>query len=126
MTKQAVNTPTRRQDGTFAPGNKIGPRFKPGQSGNPKGRPPERPLTALLRETLDANDGELIRSIVLVAVERAVAGDFRYFKEIMDRTDGKVSERLNVTANDMDAEDYPGLSAEQLALIAETEGGPTD
>ena len=126
MTKQAVNTPMRRQDGTFAPGNKIGPRFKPGVSGNPKGRPPERPLTALLRETLDANDGELIRSIVLVAVERAVAGDFRYFKEIMDRTDGKVSERLNVTANDMDAEDYPGLSAEQLALIAETEGGPTD
>ncbi len=42
----------------------------------------------------------------------------------MDRVDGKVSERLNVTANDMDAEDYPGLSAEQLALIAEMEDGP--
>jgi hypothetical protein len=83
-------------------------------------------LTEALRDALDANDGEVIRELVQVALDRALGGDFRYFKEIMDRVDGKVSERLNVTANDMDAEDYPGLSAEQLALIAETEGGPTD
>ena len=126
MTKQAVNTPTRRQDGTFAPGNKIGPRFKPGQSGNPKGRPPERPLTALLRETLDANDGELIRSIVLVAVERALAGDFRYFKEIMDRTEGKVKDQLDVTAISMSVEDLPGLTAEELNAIAELHDGPLE
>ena len=126
MTKQAVNTPMRRQDGTFAPGNKIGPRFKPGVSGNPKGRPPERPLTALLRETLDANDGELIRSIVLVAVERAVAGDFRYFKEIMDRTEGKVKDQLDVTAISMSVEDLPGLTAEDLTAIAELHDGPAE
>ena len=123
MVKQTVN---RRADGTFGQGNKIGNRFRPGESGNPLGRRPERPLTEALRDALDANDGEVIRELVQVALDRALGGDFRYFKEIMDRVDGKVSERLNVTANDMGVEDYPGLSAEQLALIAETEGGPTD
>ena len=123
MTEQTVN---RLSGGRFALGNKIGRRFKPGQSGNPKGRPPERPLTALLRETLDANDGELIRSIVLVAVERAVAGDFRYFKEIMDRTEGKVKDQLDVTAISMSVEDLPGLTAEDLNAIAELHDGPTE
>jgi hypothetical protein len=124
MTKQAVNTPMRRQDGTFAPGNKIGPRFKPGVSGNPNGRPPERPLTAAIRELLHTDDDKVIKAIASVAIHRAINGDFRYFKEIMDRVDGKAVNKLDVTASVTDAGDYPGLSAEQLALIAEMEGGP--
>ncbi len=124
MTRQ--QTLNRRADGKFATGNRIGRRFQPGQSGNPKGRPPERPLTALLRDTLDANDGELIRSIVLVAVERALAGDFRYFKEIMDRTEGKVKDQLDVTAISMSVEDLPGLTAEELNAIAELHDGPLE
>jgi len=123
MVEQAVN---RRQDGTFATGNEIGPRFKPGQSGNPKGRPTERPLTTALRDALDANDGELIRELVGVAIDRALAGEFRYFKEIIDRTDGKVSDRLDVSANGTIAGIYPGLTAEQLELIAKSEDCPTE
>jgi hypothetical protein len=82
MVEQTVN---RRTDGTFGPGNSIGRQFQPGQSGNPKGRPPERPLTVALRDALDANDGEIIKVLVQTAIDRAKAGDFRYFKEIMDR-----------------------------------------
>ncbi len=90
MVEQTVN---RRQDGTFERGNKIGRQFRPGQSGNPAGRPPG-PLTALLRDTLNANDGELIESLVRKAIDKALSGNFRYFKEIMDRVDGKVTDRL--------------------------------
>jgi len=122
MTEQTVN---RLSGGRFAPGNKIGRRFQPGQSGNPKGRPPERPLTASLREALDANDGELIQSLAQMAIDKALSGDFRYFKEIMDRSDGKVTDRLGVTAGAMSVEDLPGLTAEDLEAIAELHDGPT-
>lgn len=122
MAKQAVN---RRQDGTFGRGNRIGPRFRPGQSGNPKGRPPERPLTASLREALDANDGELIETLARVAVDKAEGGDFRYFKEIMDRVDGKVTNRLDVSASGMSAADLSGLTQEDLQQLAKMHGGPT-
>jgi|GEM_PF-3182561 len=117
-------TVCRRSDGTFGRGNKIGNRFRPGQSGNPKGRRPERPLTAALRDALDANDGELIRELVGVAIDRALAGEFRYFKEIIDRTDGKTAARLDVSGNGTIADIYPSLSAEQLELIGQTEDGP--
>ena len=71
-------------------------------------------------------DGELIRGLVQVAIDRAVAGEFRYFKEILDRTDGKVSDRLDVTANCMSIEDLPGLTAEDLNALAELHDGPTE
>ena len=122
MAKQTVN---RRQDGTFEQGNQIGRRFQPGQSGNPKGRPPG-PMTALLRDTLDANDGELIETLVQTAIDKALSGDFRFFREILDRVDGKVTDRLDVTADSMSIETYPGLTAEDLEYLAKAHGGPTE
>ena len=91
MVKQTVN---RRQDGTFGPGNQLGKQFRPGESGNPTGRPTERPLTVALRDALDANDGELVETLAQVAIDKAKGGDFRYFKEIMDRVDGKVTDKV--------------------------------
>ena len=123
MVEQTVN---RRTDGTFGPGNSIGRQFQPGQSGNPKGRPPERPLTVALRDALDANDGEIIKVLVQTAIDRAKAGDFRYFKEIMDRVDGKVTNRMDVSDDGQSYLDLPGLTAEELDVLAEMRGGPTD
>jgi hypothetical protein len=108
MVEQTVN---RRQDGTFERGNKIGRQFHPGESGNPQGRPPG-PLTASLREALDADDGKMIETLAQVAIDKAKAGDFRYFREIMDRVDGKVTDRLDVTADGNALTDCPGLSPE--------------
>ena len=67
-------TACRRSNGTFGRGNKIGNRFRSGQSGNPLGRRPERPLTEALRDALDANDGALIRELVQVALAQDDVG----------------------------------------------------
>jgi hypothetical protein len=144
MVEQTVN---RRQDGTFGRGNKIGRRFRPGQSGNPKGRPTERPLTIALREILEANDGKLIETLAQVAIDEALSGNFRYFKEIFDRSDGKVSNKVQHSGHvdslisqerfeDMDDEQLgrlmrtagiaPGLTAEHLKRLGEMEGGPPE
>jgi hypothetical protein len=79
-------------DGKFLPGNHAAGEhlFKPGVSGNPNGRPSTRRFTARLREALDKNDGEMTKAMVNVACQRALRGDFRYFKEIIDRVEGKV------------------------------------
>ena len=120
------HTACRRSDGTFGRGNRIGNRFGPGESGNPKGRRPERPLTAALRDALDANDGELIESLARKAIDKALSGDFRFFREIIERSDGKVSDRLDVTGNSTSIENYPGLTAEDLEYLAKAHGGPTE
>ena len=39
MIQIAKQAASRRVDGRFGKGNRIGPRFQPGQSGNPDGRP---------------------------------------------------------------------------------------
>jgi len=86
------------------------PRGKPwqkGQSGNPKGRPKnERSITAMLRNQLDMvaditlEDGtkntektwaELIVDAVL---KGAATGDGRLTKELLDRLEGKVADKV--------------------------------
>jgi hypothetical protein len=88
----------RGPDGKFLPGNHAAGEhlFKPGESGNPSGRPSTRRFTAKLREALDRDDGQMIKAMVNVACQRALKGDFRYFKEIIDRVEGKVPDRLAV------------------------------
>lgn len=91
MGKQAANKTQ------FQKGNKIGPRFRKGKSGNPKGRPRIPSVTAELRKML----GEEVEvgSNRWLAVRRAVAeallagalkGDPRALREFLDRTDGAV------------------------------------
>ena len=86
-----------------SPLNGIAPpvehRFKPGQSGNPKGRPISKPLTEALKTALAADNGAAIQELVAVAVKKARQGDFRFWREILDRVDGKVTDRLEVTGD---------------------------
>jgi hypothetical protein len=79
--------------------NQAGPpvavRWRPGQSGNPKGRPPKGvALTDLLRAKLDDIDPVTGRNLRELMVEKlsilALAGDLDAMKVILDRTDGKV------------------------------------
>jgi hypothetical protein len=97
--------------------------FLPGQSGNPKGRPKSRPITAALKELLYKDDSKALRAIAAVAVREALGGDFRYTKEIIDRVEGKALETLEVSGG-MDVMNLPGLTASQLAKIAEDEECP--
>jgi len=74
--------------------------FRPGQSGNPGGRPKKLPITDALRRILSrripAKDPRTAIGEDLVAfalIRKAVKGDLRAIAEIADRTEGKATER---------------------------------
>ena len=96
--EQAGNRPS-----DASPINGVSPpaehRFKPGESGNPRGRPPERPIAAAIRARLDRNDGAAIGDIADVVVAKARHGDFRFVRELLDRVDGRLTDRLEVSEN---------------------------
>ena len=101
-------------------------RWRPGESGNPKGRPKSKPITAAMRELLERNDGEAIRALAAVGLKKALSGkDFRFYKEYVDRIDGKVAESLDVTTGG-DSLAVPGVKAADVAdfyeWLAEREG----
>ena len=73
-------------------------RWKPGQSGNPSGRPKGSiSFDALLRRELAKNDKELATAMVKVMIREALKGRFPYTKEILDRIDGKPADRTVIT-----------------------------
>jgi hypothetical protein len=84
-------------------------QWKPGTSGNPKGRPRKEPLTDLLRRVLDetlakAQDPNqpslgyvLVKNFVLEAIRTK---DIDMVIEIFNRIDGKVKERLELGGED--------------------------
>jgi hypothetical protein len=78
-------------------GNKGPHRWAKGESGNPRGRPKEKTLTEIIRAKLAeiGTDG-LSRNDALaqVFVSSALAGDFKFAKEVLERIDGKVPDRI--------------------------------
>jgi hypothetical protein len=75
--------------------------FVKGQSGNPGGRPKgHRTFAATLRAQLDrARAGLTTRErIAAAAIDKALAGDLDAIRFIVDRTDGRAPERLEVDA----------------------------
>ena len=72
-------------------------QWKPGQTGNPGGRPKGSvSLTTLLKRELRKNDGQLAEMVVKVALREAASGEFRYTKEIWDRVDGTLVNRVRI------------------------------
>lgn len=100
-------------------GMPVGTPFKPGESGNPNGRPKSKPFTEELRRVAEEDDWASLKAIVKKALQKAKAGDFRYFKEIMERLDGKVLDRTDVTTG---GQPLPGLTAAEMEKLAEMRG----
>ena len=72
-------------------------RFVPGQSGNPGGRPKGESFASVLRELLETQHKKAPNwryAVVARAVTMAEAGDMDAIKWIADRTDGKVTDKL--------------------------------
>ena len=71
-------------------------RFKPGQSGNPNGRPKSKPFADALRAALKAagDDSKTLETVAQALVTKANTGDVAAIKEIADRLDGKVPQGL--------------------------------
>ena len=74
-------------------------RFKPGQSGNPNGRPKGSGLTDTLKKLLrepdpDDPDKTTQDRLIEAAMIHAKKGDFKFFQEIFNRCEGKVPDRI--------------------------------
>jgi hypothetical protein len=94
--------------------------FQPGQSGNPTGKPKQKPFTDALNMALrdDANGPERkLTKMDLVAsalLSKAIDGDVPAIKEVADRIQGKVPQALT---ND---EDDQGNLAELLIRVVKS------
>lgn len=80
--------------------------FRPGQSGNPKGRPRGNTITERLRKVVEQDDdGRIADELVKAATEAAKAGDFRFWNAIVERLDGKVSDKRQDDDSDSQLDD---------------------
>jgi Family of unknown function (DUF5681) len=99
-------------------------RWKPGQSGNPGGRPKGRTLTGVLRELVQQDHGG--RPIVEVLAQRilkeALTGKFPFAKEVWDRLDGRPGETHEVTVKSHWRDMVRQLSDEDLIEMARSCG----
>jgi hypothetical protein len=93
-------------DGRISEPYKVGPgrpprehQWKPGQSGNPGGRPKGLSITAALRTLLEKeHNGKTLAEILADRwMKDALEGKFPHLKELLDRTEGRPEERHEVT-----------------------------
>ena len=93
----------------------VGRPFKPGQSGNPGGRPKSRALTDALEQTIDKHElGEKLWAL-------ALKGDMQAIKYIYDRIEGTPTQRHEFSIEDFIHrlhEERPELDDDAANLIA--------
>lgn len=73
-------------------------QFKPGQSGNPGGRPKSRPFKEALDRVLATGDYS-IDDVVRSLVKEAMGGNVQAAKEIADRIEGKSIATVEVSGD---------------------------
>ncbi len=73
--------------------------WKPGQSGNPGGRPRKQLLDELLEDLLTSNHSELARELAGALIARARKGDIRAIQLIAERTQGKPTQGIGIAAD---------------------------
>lgn len=66
-------------------------QFKPGQSGNPKGRPKTKPFKDALQEIINEVG---LAGAARALVTKANEGDVAALRELADRMDGKVAQAV--------------------------------
>lgn len=74
-------------------------RWKKGQSGNPGGRPKNESLLSILRRKLqEEHNGKTLAEIVVEALLKgAVQGKPEHLKELLNRVEGKVTDKHELT-----------------------------
>lgn len=94
--------------------------WKPGQSGNPGGRPKRKYITDALKECLESNPEEL-RKMAQAAIREALNGNIRAFQEIADRTEGKVADIHKIEGEVLITPNMRVLAAREMLEIKEEE-----
>jgi Family of unknown function (DUF5681) len=83
-------------------------QFKPGQSGNPGGRPRGVSLTKLISGLLEKEEFQGVSlegrkvadALAFVIVKKAIEGDYRFVELVMNRIDGKVPNTIAIDTHD--------------------------
>ena len=98
MDNKQVNNKSNNPNITI---DSIPTQWKPGQSGNPNGRPKDKTsITYWYRKLLEDNEGISAKMIAQEGIRRAGIGSLPHAIEITDRTDGKVVDKhLAVVVN---------------------------
>jgi hypothetical protein len=83
-------------------------KFKKGQSGNPKGRPPIRDIKVVLQELLsqEKNGTQLIDGLMSVVVNKALKGDLKAVEMLLSYTFGKATQRTEITGAEGEKIDF--------------------
>lgn len=74
-------------------------RWKPGESGNLKGRPLDKKYISEALKDLLANNPDLLKEVVESILKEVKRGNVQAFKELTDRTEGKVADKIEGTEN---------------------------
>jgi len=116
-------TPENRgRTGNLVPGSEA-TRWKPGQSGNPGGRPKTAPLSHACRELLasplpdDPKGRTYAEAIAETLAERALKGDIRAAQELADRAEGRTRQSIEIE-NVRLREAFDRMSREELEAYA--------
>jgi Family of unknown function (DUF5681) len=123
VTEKDINSAeNRRKTGTPIPGSEA-TRFKPGQSGNPGGRPKMAALSRACRELLavplpDDPQGRTYAEAIAEALARkALAGDIRAAQELGDRAEGRARQAIEIEHTRL-REAFERMSGEELEIYA--------
>ena len=98
-------------------------RWKPGQSGNPGGRPKMSRLSQACRDVLsqpfpgDAEGRTYAEKIARVLAEKAAAGDIRAAQEIADRAEGRARQAIEIEHTRL-REAFERMNREELEAYA--------
>jgi len=76
------------------PAPPISGRWKPGQSGNPAGRPKTKPFKEALQRIIEAAGPQELDRVAAALFARAQTGDVAAIREVGDRMDGKVPQSI--------------------------------
>ena len=103
QTKAAKPKEQGEKQGKVGPGHPpVEHQFKPGQSGNPKGKPKGPHLTTELKRQLAEIDPKSGKTLYALFVKAGIVnsmkrgGNVGLFREIYNRVEGKVPDNVNV------------------------------
>lgn len=96
-------------------------RFQPGQSGNPKGRPPKRLFDDRLREALASKRGDKARMLVEKLIAKAATGNVAALKLVCERVGGKPKSPEQIAAGSNEAVTLEQVRQQLAALLSQPE-----